>query len=277
MARRNSELDARRERLAKMQQNATRKIRRLQAKGIDIEDTQHDVRRDPSKVRHYTHRQIDVAEQSLARFNSRQNAFYKGANNSIITGQQWREYKHIEHLSNARGARWDSKVDDVYIKQSGMTVGERKEGVKAKRIRAKGDSTPRLFPHNDLKPEHVNGAKAVEKLIKQQKARLKKDYVSKQVKDGRKSFEAMFLKMGMYELAGDMRGLTDHQFLILVKETEFADQTGLKYTGYKQMAAGDSARYLDQVVEDAKGVLSDFISTAKTEYPKTARSKPSKT
>ena len=271
MAKRNPELDERRELIARMVSNAGRKVSRLKAKGVSLAGTEHDVRRDPAKVSKYNMAQLNAYEKQLHGFSERRNSFYAGANDTIITGDAWREYKHVEKLANARGKRWDDNVGGVFIKQSGMTVQERKDFVKSKRVRAAGESTPRLYVHNDRKPENVNGMKAVQKLIKQQKDRLKKDYVHQEVKKGRAAFNSMLNQMGNLGLVAKLNELTDHQFAILVKETNFADEVGLKYTSLQQMAkedagSGSHARYLDSVVDSSSGIISDYLQTAKA-YP----------
>lgn len=274
MATRKKELEERRARVLALQHNATRKVKRLQSKGIDIEDTQHDVRRDPSHVSRYNTRQLDALEGKLTSFNSRSNAFYKGANNTIITAAAWRELKHTERLVNARGDRWQKSVGSVFIEQSGMTVAERNEGLRTKRIRAKGESTPRLYVHNNRKPSEVNGMKAVESLIKQQKSRLKRDYVHKEVKKGRKSFTAMLKKMDMTDQLKDLRALSDHQFAILVKETNFSAELGLNYEAMEMLSSDSKNRALSSVVNDSSEMINGYLKSAK-KYPKT--SKQSKT
>ena len=267
MAIRNRDLDDRRELIAHMVKNANRKISRLQSKGIDIEGTKHDVRSTVSNLSRLNTNQLNAAEKRLADFNSRRNSFVKLADDTVLTGKQWGEFKNLERKRNAKADAWNKSVSGVRIHpDSPNTVGERTEHIKNTRARAQGESTPRLFERRVTKPENVNGLKAVQKLTKQMKNKLKADYVRLEVQKGRKSFNAMLDKMGNSHLTKDLNSLTDHQFLILTKETNFAESLGQNYAAYKQSVAGIKDDFHDSVIDTNSELIRDYLQSAKS-YP----------
>ena len=264
--RRNPELEERRELLQKMVKNANRKISRLKSRGINIEGTQWDVKRDTSKIGRYNMNQLNSYERQLSAFNSRANTFHKGAMGTVIPGEKWRELKSYEAKGNAAARRWENAVGDVYIKQVGGTIKERNEQMRSQRMRASGEATPRLFYINHEKPENVNGVKAVDKLIALHKKRISKTYMQDQINNARHSFSKMFHMLDDTESIKKLSELTDHQFLILVKETPFAESTSLKYLGLQDRASGKSGRYLSGVINSESGIIHEYLETAKT-YP----------
>lgn len=278
MAKPNPELESRRAYVLNLEMNATRKINRNKGKGINLAGTAFDVRKGRSSIARLNTKQLDAQAKRLEQFNSRSNSFHRGANNTIITGAKARELRYYENRANARGETWYKAIGDTFVKQSGMTVQERRDSVKSKRVRAGGESTPRLFPENKSKLENINGMRAVDKLIKMHKRRLKADYVSKEITRGRKSFKAMFEAMGNGDLVGKLDELTDTQFAILVKETNFAEETGSKYVMMQDLASGKVDRYTQGVIDTNSEIISDYLVSArsyKASAPQTRKPKKS--
>lgn len=259
-------------RVKRLHMNATKKVSRVRrTSGVELGNTDYDVRVPAQRIASMNMRELSAYEKSLRSFNSRDTGFLKGANNTVIDRKAWGEFKRVEAMVNAAGAKWDAGIKDVFIPEAGMTVAQRQATIKPDRVKAMGEATPRLYVHSDSKPENVNGMKAVQFLTKKMKERLRPGYAKKEIKKGRNAFTQMFVAMGADNLIEELHTLSDHQFAILTKETGFADATGLRYALISMTNVDTKPGYHETVVEDQTGIIHDYLAWAKT-LPKSAKS-----
>lgn len=249
----------------KRQQAANAKARRLEAKGVSVSGTKYDPRRDPAKIRSYNSRQLNSYLNELNAFTDRGNQFVGLADGSIVPSKKWRTYKGLERRYNAVGKREYSRVKDLKLPNAGRTVAERDADImpNRKRVRrAAGEANSRLYEPVNLRPQNVNGVKALETLIRHRRKQLSRAYKPDQIKRQRKEMNAMLKEIGESQLIEGANSLTDEQFNVLWNYGSFATDLSRDYERKRLLNEGGSSAEQDKVVEDARSDIVDALQWA---------------
>lgn len=268
-----SELDRLRDEVIRRRRAATKKISRMRrSKGVDISGTNLDPRRSIKTIGHYNRKQLNAYLRVINNFQSRKVGFVAGVEGTPIPKSQWEHYKRLERQYNAIGDRHISRIGDIQVPTTGLTIKERDATVRPDSKRAQGEVSHRPFSRVDRNPNNVNGTDALNRLTKDLQKKLDKKFLPKELRKARKQVKDMLNTIGNNEYIKDVKDLSDYQFDILWNYTPFANNTSLAYTVIKMKATGSKDKWYSSVVEDQSSDIGEFLKWAKT-LPKNAPGK----
>lgn len=265
-----NELDRLRELARKRRSAVTAKIGRIRRNtGVDIAGNADDPRRPAAVVKKYNSRQLNRYIAELNAFQSRDVGYVAGSGGVPIPKSKWATYKRLERQYNAAGKMHEAKVLDTFLPQAGMTLRQRQAMIHPT---AMGEVVNTPYAQIDRSPSQVPGVKALDRLIKDMRRKVTKEYLPSEIKKSRKQLNDMLKTAGNGEFAKRAAKLTNSQFDTLWNYTNFATLVSLSYEMAKLRAADAKERWHDSVVEDAAsdiGELFDWASNLPTgEAPK---------
>lgn len=251
----NDDLKRLRDEARKRHQAANKKASRLRrVNGVEINGTEYDVRRDPSKIKRYNRAQLTAYINELNEFTGRRNTFVAGDTGTPIPATKWREYKQLENQFNALGKQHDAKLD-IKLPGQDQTVKQRKRAMKPTDMRkAAGEASFSPFFHLDRKPQNIAGTQAVERLIKSMKNKLSPRYLPTTLTNQRAGMEKMLKEIGANEFLEKSRQLNDFQFQVFWTDVPSARNISHNYEvmkmrgeqGPKRSDAETTSAYLDE-------------------------------
>lgn len=263
-----SELSDLRAEVSRRRAAATAKVRRLRAKGIEVEGTNYDPRRSPDASKRYTKAQLNRYLTELNAFTSRSTQ-YTRLSNGFVTSQEWREYKRPEAIYNRIGKRQYGQVENMIL-PSGQSVSERDASMRPsnpKVRRAAGEASRRVYEPVNIRPEQVESAAALRKLIAFRKKQISRQYEPEVIARQRQEMRNMVHKIGDSSISKATESLTDDQFKILWNYGSFATDLSRDYERVQLLATGGSGAAQDRVHEDARADIIDAVEWAKTNVP----------
>ena len=92
-----------------------RKIKRLESRGVKIDGSEFDPRKDMSKM---NSRQLAAYSQQLERFTDRKNQFVGTRKGAPVPVSEWRAYKRAETSYNKATQRAYDKIKDTQLPNS---------------------------------------------------------------------------------------------------------------------------------------------------------------
>jgi len=248
------EIERLREEVLSRHAAASAKISRNRAKGIEIAGTQFDLRRDIAKVRRYNMQQLNNYLNDLIGFTSRSTQFVAGAKSQPIPRERFNRLKELENRVNMKVDYHENRIANIMIPSSGMTIAERKERFGSKK-RGQGSVVDSPFQKFDREAFRINGAKAVEQLIKDMQNRLRPGYLNTKNAKNSRGLIAMMKALGDVQAIEMFHALTPNQKDILMNHTKFATSLAQKY-GFKQMDVDDQyGNVVEDGMEDVRGML----------------------
>lgn len=221
--------------------SASRKVRRNEAKGIKVEDSAYDPRRDISKVNRYNAVQLRSYLKDLNEFRSRRTQFVKGAKGAPLPSQAWRNYAKIQKQRNSIVENVNKQYADVFLDNSDMTIAERMERVVPDRL-SPGSNPAVNNPFARLitrAPENVTSEKALRTLVKQAQKQLDPKYMDRMAREGKKTVATFLRTAGQYELLADIQKLNNKQFHMLWTYTNLGNVSSLAYELAKSLLMPD--------------------------------------
>jgi hypothetical protein len=251
------------------QQAANAKVRRLRAKGVEVEGTNYDPRRDISRINRYTRQQLTNYIGELNAFTSRGNQYTRLAN-GFVPSREWRAYKAPERQYNRIGKRQYDRVSDLQLPNTGMTVSERDATMRPtnpKIRRGSGEAVRRIYEPVNLRPEQVDSPEALRKLIAFRKRQISRKYEPEQIARQRREMRGMVARIGDDEIRKATESLTEDQFKVLWNYGSFATDLSRDYERIQLLATGGAAAEQDRVHEDARADIIDAVNWAKTNVP----------
>lgn len=229
MAKRNRDIDNLRREVRKRVQAVNRKIRRYEQLGVNIAGTEFDPRRENAPIDRWRRSDLERYRNNLNQFQSRRNQFVPDAHSRPIPATEWRGYKRLEKRANVIADKNFDEIKDIYIPESGLTIGEREKYFG-------GDNSPSdpvvntPFKRVEREPDYITSRKTLAKLTKQMQKKIRPEFIQDFVKNGRAELAAMLEKAERPDIAAAAATLSDKQFHILWGYTGFADAVYLDYS-----------------------------------------------
>lgn len=238
---------------------ATQKVSRLRQKGVEINNTNYDVRRDLNNVKRYTGAQLKSYLNQLDSFVARSNGFVPGDSGLPIPIKKWRSYKATERQYNRIGDREYNKVADTFLPNAGMKVRERRTILGKS---ATGDAVNSPYQEVNRSSRGITSLDALDKLNEQLKRKTSRDFLPGEIKRGRAEFTQMLVEIGNQQHIEAANKLSDEQFNILWNYTSFATEISRDYEIMKARARGEKERAHDKIHEDNTNAIDELLQWA---------------
>lgn len=242
---------------------ATRKVSRLKTgRGVNISGTRADPRRDPSRIKSYNSRQLKAYIRDLNQFTDRRVQFVADTRGRPMQASLWRQYKGLEQQYNRVVGERFSRVSDVFLPTSGMTLGERMEMTRPEHPQALSPAVNAPYRPPARQPTNIASERALRQLVRDMKERLKPGHFRKLTKDARQQYEQMTHLTRQSDLDKKVRALTDEQFNVLWNFTPFATAESLKYERAKDLLAGKDKPWQSDVIRNAQESANELVAWA---------------
>jgi hypothetical protein len=226
----NDGLSVLRAEVKKLQRNAGNKISRLRTKQhVDIAGTPLDPRKPVAEINKARTRDLLSQKRKLEAFNARNNQYVPDAYGRAMPAKDWQNYKNLEAKYNQRVHDQFNRIADVFIPNTNETIRQRMEKVTPDRRQMANPTVNTPYKPPNRKPTNVRDKKALDKLTKDMRNRLNKDYDAKQLKASRDTWVKAAAVLNDPELSNAVSQLTPMQFGVLWGYTNFADITFLEY------------------------------------------------
>ena len=222
-----SNINELREQARRAHRNATRKVSRLKQAGVPISGTELDPRKPAAEIKRMNSRQLTSYNNKLSKFTARSSGYVPSADKPI-TRAQWREYKRLETVNNARARIREAMTSDIGLPGGDGTIGQRRADVTANR-RAYGTATNKPLEVVFRQSKNIRGPAGLQKLIDNMKSKLTPDYVRDHVTNQRRQFNQMLDSIGDPKLAELAAQMTPGQFDLAWNEGGLANEASLSY------------------------------------------------
>lgn len=236
----NSEVNRLRDLARKRHRAATQKISRAKKQtGAELSGSKFDPRKELGSLKRMNSIQLKAHIARLETFVSRETQFVAGKNNIPLPASKFQKVKELEKQYNETGKKNLSQIENVFLDSAGMTVGERVAATLPKHptMAPPASHAPHL-PYN-RSSKGIPNEKALDKLIKDMKAKTKPGYVRKKLNQQWDAAEKMVEGIRNSKLADEFATLTDKEFNMLWNYTNFAEVSSLDYLIRKSMLHDD--------------------------------------
>lgn len=237
------DIHEKRELARKLHRSATQKISRNKGKGIALAGTEYDVRRDPSKIKRYTGRQLDTYISELSGLVSRKQQFVTDAFNKPLPRSAWKPYKSLETKNKETIDNAFDKVAHLFNPTSGTTLSSRMAGMTADIINAGNRRVNAAYQPVQRNPESITSLKSLKKLTEQMKRQVVPGKHERDMVKSRRNFNKMLAAMNDSGVRGNKakgiepvkslknlaKGLTQEQFNIIWQYTTLPDMVDYNY------------------------------------------------
>lgn len=268
-----TEVERLRQELRKRRSAVTNKIGRIRREtGAEVSGTEFDPRKAVGHEKRLNGRQLKSEIARLNEFMARGNQFVSGVDAQPLPRNRWNVLQAKIRENNARALAHEDAVSAYPSLNPHETVGQAKDKLfrptykQRRRMQGSGGSGP--YNTFDYSSGDINGAAALEVLIKDFSTKLRPDYVKKKVAQGKHNAIEALKKMGDLELIEQVAELSEHQFDVLWHDTRFASVLFLRYgaiTAENADTTKDRGRM--QVADEQSVLLGDYLNWAATEIP----------
>ena len=196
--------------------------------------TEFDPRRSTTAPRQYTTAQLRAYRNQLSSFLDRRNQFVPDASRAPIPRAEYQRYKQAE-------ARYASAAGDVYERlkntplPGGQTVAERMAAMTPMHKTMHNTAANRIFDPVTRDSGDIVSRAAMRKLEKAMRQNSSPQAIRRKVQSARDQFKQMMETINMPELAREVKGLSNDQFVALWNFTSFATQVSFSYQSAKKM------------------------------------------
>lgn len=266
---RDNELDALRAEVRRRQKAANDKVYRLKRRGIEVQNTGHDIRRDLSKTKTYNKTQLRAYIGQLNSFVDRKNAFVPGHKGVPIPARVWRENVREQQKLEAAGKQHYKLVKGFKLPGQDARVKDRDKEIRSKRRAAMaGEAVARPYDMANRVSRMFTSDKAVEKLTRDLKRKNRPDYLPRTIKRQRGEMMSMLKEMGNLEQMERFAALTDFQFDVAFNYTSLATEASRGYAAARLMGTETEERFHAGILEDSGSELNEILGWAEM-LPKT--------
>lgn len=243
---------------------ATSKASRLRSNGVEVTGTGIDPRRDLSRVKNYTVRQLEAYERELNAFTDRRTSYVAGSEGRPLPRNAWSRYKRLERQVNELHAGRMARIADVHIPMAGMTVGERQETLRSKFPTMHGPAANNPYAVVNRVPEQIRSPEALARFTRQMEQRLDDGYQLKNNRAARKNIRDMLNASGLKEIQPRIDRLSSSQLRVLWNFTKFAEDLSTNYELITAGAVQAQGRYAKQQMANALEDVNDYLDWAET-------------
>ena len=214
-----------------------RKIKRLESRGVKIDGSEFDPRKDMSKM---NSRQLAAYSQQLERFTDRKNQFVGTRKGAPVPVSEWRAYKRAETSYNKATQRAYDKIKDTQLPNSQLTVDQFQKMINPPVTGRSfaGIDTP--YRRVDRSSKNIENRKAVQALTSQLKNRQDSEYVKSKSRIARELAIAGISNLHNSELVKRIELMPERQFRRLSVYTNFMEDVTL--ARYPADSMGDDMR-----------------------------------
>lgn len=215
---------------------AARKIRRIEAEGINITGGEFDPRRNGAPINRYNSVQARNYLAKLNGFVHRRNQFVPDTWGRPIPRAEWREHKRFEAAKNKRADKLYEEYGGIKL-PDGLTVAQRDAAMVNHDFpkTANAASNSPLHKHERV-PKQLASRKHLKALTKNHQKAVKPEFMKALVKAGRSDANKMLDELGDSATKKELRGLTDKQFHVLWAYTELPNLISRRYERKKEDA-----------------------------------------
>lgn len=249
--------------VARRQKAAQAKIGRLRRKGVQLEGSEFDVRRDPTRVARYNRSQLNSYLGQLNEFTQRRVQFVPGAEGVPIRAHVFRHAQRTAREFNEFVSRHESGVNDIFIPKQGMTSAEFRRDVEGSRKRGKGGRARPLTAEIRNSFEFVSEDK-IKAWRDSMERKMRPNYLEGTLQKQKYQMLQIVDMYGQEDMSDIARSLTDEQINVL---WNYTDAPRDAYTGYHMMqlmAAGKADETFANIQEDASSDLREWLQWAQT-------------
>lgn len=249
------------------QQAAQRKIRRLtDQKGVQIAGTRYDPRKDAKVIDRLTGAQLDAQLARLNIFIDRKTQFVAGAHGVPMTKKQWDRTANAQARANAAKKKLKDKFKDVFVPESGSTIGQREATIDADRKLAGNPAVQKPWTPTNYQPRNVTSDKALKKLEKQLMKQTSMTYQQQAYKNARKQARQIMSVVKDVNLERKLKKLTPDQFMALWFGSPFATAFSIIYEIAQALLDKEERAFHEDQLADSRGEahrLTDWASGLK--------------
>ena len=223
-----------------------RKIKRLESRGVKIDGSEFDPRKDMSKM---NARQLAAYSRQLASFTDRKNQFVGTRKGAPVPVSEWRAYKSAETSYNKAVKRAYDKIKDTTLPNSALTVDQFQKMVNAPNLANNyaGIDTP--YRSVNRSPKNIESRKAVEALTQQLINRQDSEKVSQKSAIARQHALEGIKNSHNAGLVKRLELMPERQFKRLASYTNFMEDATLMR--YPADSMGDDMRDAEAEKMDA--------------------------
>lgn len=257
------EIDVLRAEYAKMEKKVNAKIRRNLKKRIIVAGTVYDPRLKPDHLKKLNRKQLAKRIEKMQEFVSPKLQFIGGAGGKAISKRAYTAYVANVKDKNANLDEWWDQVKELPSWRSSYTVGEYVAARRLPHPGMAGNPHHALAPEPILKPHQVKDPSALDQHLKLVEKRMSKSYVSKVTKSDWKAATDMARYTVGVDLLGELRQLSEGQFMALWNYSSFANSLSMMYEIAKDyLTKGKMSKMREELFLDAYGEGKDQIKWA---------------
>ena len=252
--------------VARRQKAAQAKMTRLRKKGVQIQGTEFDVRRDPARVSRYNSRQLQGYLNDLNQFTNRRTSFVAGSEGVPIRAHVFNHAMRTAREYNDYVNAYYDRIKDTNMPQLGMTVAELDKDVKSTR-RAKGGVSRPLQPDQREAFEFASekGLIAWRDSLEQ---KMRPGYMDKKTEFQRRQMDDALSVFGDREITDLANNLTDEQFDTLWNYTDAPRDMFSGYHFIKALSTGRADETEAAIHEDGREETLAWLQWASTLPPR---------
>lgn len=262
-----SEISRLRAEAKRVRSRVTAKAARIRRNtGAKIAGSEFDPRPELKSINTMNSRQLRASIKRMSGFLDRDVQFV-GLHNGVPAPREvWQAYDARQHARRDRAEAHERDIGRYPAMGSDETVGQA-------RARLHGSTTGKTRgPYADVinRPQDITSLSALNKLDKNLKKVLGKNYTRKMLKQGRINAMEALKQMGELELMEMLASLSDYQFDVLWHGTRFAEVTFARYSSEKERLQGNQKeRAQERAANEQFEIARDWLDWAATEIPKT--------
>lgn len=242
---------------------ATRKVSRLKNNvGVNVAGTEYDPRRDLSKVKSYTAKQLSAYIAELNGFVSRSRQYVPDVAARPIPKTVFGEYKAVERAYNAMVNASTDDVKDIRL-PSGMTIGERRAMLRANHPFAGNPSVRRPNQPVVRDSSEITSIDAMKKLVDNMRKQMTPKFRREELKRSREELSKIMDVINQPEVNKDINSLSARQFAILWNDSAFAEAASLQYELIMQRMTGKEQAWHSDVIETKFKEAVELVKWAK--------------
>lgn len=255
-----SELAAARRELLRAQHNTGRKLKRLEARGINTKKIV-DPRKDVSLVNRYTLSQVQGQLEKVGEFNKRSNQWVPGTRGEPIPSRVWGAYKSVQTKYNQMLAKQRDVIGGLNINGNSLTVQEYYDTMVPRTGPNMGGGTNRWFPL-DRKSTGIPNAERIPELIKDLENKMHPNYQSEQETRIRENFSKLLKHSDRGDLIELADALTPSVFSMLFNFSTVVYTLAENYQLIQKMMDDDSEATESDSLNESFDEVRDILKWA---------------
>lgn len=257
--------------VARRRKAAQSKIARLRRKGVRLEGSQFDVRRDPHRVGRYNSRQLQSYLGELNEFTQRRVQFVPGVEGTPIRAHVFKHAQRTANEYNAMVQKHEQDVSNIFIPKAGMTAGEFMRDVVGTRKRGKGGKVRPLTVEARNSFEFVSEDKIM-KWRESMERKMRPNYLNDSIEKQKYKMYELIDHFGDDKLSEIAKSLSSEQVNVLWNYTDAPRDMFNSYYMARLTSTGKADDTFARIDEDSTSDVKDWLEWASNLSPQGNRS-----